>query len=55
MNWKEVLVMPPAMKSVVPVTAAFRAKSERLVSLLDAMLEVEWYRCLEVCYKGVWV
>lgn len=38
MNWREVLAMPPAMKSVVPVTAALRAKRLRGESGREAMV-----------------
>ena len=40
MNWMEVEAMPPAMKRVVPVTAALRAKRVRGVSVLFAMVDV---------------
>ena len=48
----EVLAIPPAMKSVVPVTAALRAKSERAVSLLVAMMGMNSVRkqlCCAMC------
>ena len=39
MNWRDVLAMPPAMKRVVPVTAALRAKRLREESVEEAMVD----------------
>ena len=38
MNWRDVEAIPPAMKSVVPVTAAFRAWMEGLSRGVVAIL-----------------
>jgi hypothetical protein len=51
MNWREVLAMPPAMKRVVPVTAALRAKRLRGESDGEAMVGYR-YGCAVGLQRG---